>query len=149
VCSVCCRYRAVGPKIKEPHTGICLYAGSDLTRTKVIKKGDILAEDSPKVSLTNTLSGHLGGVDPSRHVNVSTEKRGSACNEWGLDRTYSRRHHRNGQSRTDIRQVGSVLGSGMTESMSGLLDYDTRFWAVRDVSDGGVEIDKALDKITK
>ena len=77
-------------KKKEPHTGICLYAGSDLTRTNVIKKGDFLAENSPKVSLTNTLSGHLGGVDPGRHVNVGTDKRGNACIGRGVDQSYSR-----------------------------------------------------------
>ena len=56
----------------------------------------------------------------------------------------------NKRSRTDIRQVGGVLGSGMTESTSSLFDLDARVWVVRvDALDGGVEIDKVLDEITK
>ena len=67
---------------KEPHTGICLYASDDLTRANLIKKGNILAKDGLEVALANTLSGHLGGVDPSTHVNVRTDKHTNAC-KWG------------------------------------------------------------------
>jgi hypothetical protein len=82
VCSVCCRYPVVGLESKEPHTGIRLYASSDLTRANLIKKGNILAKDGLEVALANTLSGHLGGIDPSTHVNARANKHTHAC-KWG------------------------------------------------------------------
>ena len=53
-------------------------------------------------------------------------------------------------SRTDIREVRRVLGSNMTEVLSGLLDLDGRLWVIGiDVLDVHGKIDKVLGKITK
>lgn len=66
-------------RIAEPRTGICLYASSDLASTNLIKKGNILAEDGLQITLANTLSGRLGSMDPSIHVNVSANEHTHTC----------------------------------------------------------------------
>ena len=76
--SVCSQYLDVRLKWDELRTGICLYASCDLTSTNLIEEGDILPKDGLQIKLANTLSGHLGSVDPSSHVNVSADKHSQA-----------------------------------------------------------------------
>ncbi len=62
----------------------------------------------------------------------------------------SRRHHGSENSHTDIRQVGRVLGGGMTETLGSLVRPGTRLGVVRvDVSGGDGKVDKRLDEVTK
>ena len=77
---MCIQYPDVRRELKGPRTGICLYAGGDLTRAHIVKEGNILAKDGLEVALANSLSGQLGSVDPSTHVNVSTDKHAHTCN---------------------------------------------------------------------
>ena len=70
----------MGPESKGPHTGICLYAGGNLTRANLVIEGDILAKYGLEVALANSLCGHLGSVGPSMHVDVCADEHTHTCN---------------------------------------------------------------------
>jgi hypothetical protein len=139
-----------GVEWKVPLTGICLYAGGDLTSAHFVKKGYILAQDSLEVELSNTLGGSLSGVDPNTHVDESGEKHANAYEEQTVFQDDIAGMGGSLRSRTNVCQVGCVLGSNMTEASCSLLDLGSRRWIIRvAVLDGNGEIDKVLGKIAK
>lgn len=134
--------------MKEPHTGICLYARCDLTRANLVKKGNVLTKDSLEITFANSLSGHLGSVDPCTHVNVCADKHTHTWN-WEDDPSLKMTSFER-ELRTDIRQVGRVSGSDMTETPSSIVDIGNRLWIIRvDVSDCVGEVDKVLGEIAE
>jgi hypothetical protein len=67
--------------LRELRTGVGLYAGGNFTGPNLIEEGNVLAKDSPEITLANTLSGHLGGVDPDIHVDIGADEHAYACRE--------------------------------------------------------------------
>ena len=76
-----CQYFDIWSVMRELRTGVGLNAGGNFTGANLIEEGNVLAKDSPEIALANTLSGHLGRVDPDTHIDIGADEHAYACRE--------------------------------------------------------------------